>query len=48
MTKMGEVWKPEQELAKGYVKDPVQLEEHLQIVRGWQEEAEKLEKLLAK
>jgi NAD(P)-dependent dehydrogenase (short-subunit alcohol dehydrogenase family) len=37
-----------QELAKGYVKDPVQLEEYLQTVRGWQEEAEKLEKLLAR
>lgn len=37
-----------QELAKSSMKDPVQLEEQLQIVRGWQEEAEKLKELLGK
>jgi len=34
------------EAAKGYVKDPVQREEQLGIVRGWQEEAEQLKELL--
>jgi NAD(P)-dependent dehydrogenase (short-subunit alcohol dehydrogenase family) len=37
-----------QELANISLKDPVQLAEQLQIVRGWQEEAEKLERLLGK
>ena len=37
-----------QELAKISIKDSGQLEEQLQIVQGWQDEAEKLGKLLGK
>jgi NAD(P)-dependent dehydrogenase (short-subunit alcohol dehydrogenase family) len=33
--------------AEGYVKDPIQREEQLQIVRGWQEDVETLAALLA-
>lgn len=33
-------------LAQGYLKDPVQREEQLRIVRGWQEDAECLQALL--
>jgi NAD(P)-dependent dehydrogenase (short-subunit alcohol dehydrogenase family) len=35
------------EMAKGYVKDPVQLEEQLRIVRGWQEDVKRLGALLS-
>lgn len=34
------------EMAKGYIKDPAQREEHLAIVWGWKEDAEELGKLL--
>jgi NAD(P)-dependent dehydrogenase (short-subunit alcohol dehydrogenase family) len=34
------------EMAKGYVKDPVQRDEQLRIVRGWQMEVERLHSLL--
>ena len=34
------------EMAKGYVKDPVQRDEQLHIVRGWQMEVEQLHLLL--
>lgn len=34
------------EMAKGYVKDPVQRDEQLRIVRGWQVEVEQLHSLL--
>jgi len=34
------------EMAKGYVKDPVQRDEQLCIVRGWQMEVERLHSLL--
>lgn len=37
-----------QELAKGYVKDPQQLEENLTIVRGWETAAEELRDRLGK
>ena len=37
-----------QELAKMSIKDSVQLEEQLQIVQGWQEEAANLHELLGK
>jgi NAD(P)-dependent dehydrogenase (short-subunit alcohol dehydrogenase family) len=33
-------------LADGYLKDPAQREEQLQIVRGWQEDAERLKMLM--
>ena len=34
------------EMAKGYVKDPVQRDEQLRIIRGWQMEVERLHSLL--
>jgi NAD(P)-dependent dehydrogenase (short-subunit alcohol dehydrogenase family) len=34
------------DMAKGYVKDPVQREEQLGMVKGWQQEAEQLAELL--
>lgn len=34
------------EMAKGYVKDPLQREEQLRIVHGWQAECERLDELL--
>ena len=34
------------EMAKGYVKDPAEREEQLNIVKGWQEEVEQLDTLL--
>jgi hypothetical protein len=36
------------DLARGYEKDPVKLEENLRHVRAWQVEVEELEKLLSK
>jgi hypothetical protein len=33
-------------MAEGYLKDPAQREEQLPIVRGWQEEANRLQALL--
>jgi hypothetical protein len=36
------------EMGKGYIKDPVEREKNLAIVRGWQEDAEELGKLLKK
>jgi hypothetical protein len=34
------------QMAKGYVKDPVQRDEQLRIVRGWQVEVENLHSIL--
>ncbi|MCR3922564.1 MAG: SDR family oxidoreductase [Firmicutes bacterium] len=36
-----------QDLSKGYIKDPIKLEESLYFIRSWQVEAEKLADLLA-
>ena len=36
------------EMGKGYIKDPVEREKNLAIVRGWQEDAQELGKLLKK
>ena len=32
---------------RGYIKDPQQREEYLAVIRGWQEEVDKLEEMLA-
>jgi hypothetical protein len=36
------------DLARGYEKDPVKLEENLRFIQSWQAEVEELEKLLYK
>ena len=35
------------DMAKGYVKDPVQREEQLGIVKGWQTEVEQLHSIMS-
>jgi NAD(P)-dependent dehydrogenase (short-subunit alcohol dehydrogenase family) len=40
--KLASFYKNLQQLARGYVKDPAELEKNLQITRQWQEDAEKL------
>jgi hypothetical protein len=36
------------EIGKGYIKDPLEREKNLAIVRGWQSDAEALGRLLKK
>jgi hypothetical protein len=36
------------DMAKGYVKDPVEREQQLAIVKGWQQDVERLATLLGK
>jgi NAD(P)-dependent dehydrogenase (short-subunit alcohol dehydrogenase family) len=47
VTKLAQFYQHLQELAKGYIKDPQQLADNLQIVRGWQTEAEQLAELIS-
>ena len=42
LNRLANFYKNLQQLARGYVKDPVELEKNLQITRKWQEDAEKL------
>jgi hypothetical protein len=35
-----------EQLARGYIRDPVELEKNLAVVRGWREEASALAALL--
>jgi NAD(P)-dependent dehydrogenase (short-subunit alcohol dehydrogenase family) len=42
LNKLASFYKNLQQLARGYVKDPAELEKNLQITRQWQEDAEKL------
>ena len=46
LDKLAGFYKNLQQLARGYVKDPVELEKNLQITRQWQEDAEKLSDIL--
>lgn len=46
LSKLAGYYKHLADLAKGYEKDPIKLEENLHHVYGWKDDVEKLEKAL--
>jgi hypothetical protein len=46
LEKLAEYYNHLAELAKGYEKDPLKLEDNLRHVYGWKDEVEKLEKMI--